>query len=243
MSKKLLILAVSALAIVLVASALSGCTTINTPGTGTGPSTSTGTGTSPTAVTGAPTLSTAGDKVVIAGSQDGTVDPELETGGYIVEILYKDEVEVDAGNYFVGATSNMFPAGPDGWHLSSDVANIQGGNPIKIKASSPYVVTLTRLPLAAQPDTTPRTYKGTGSSVVGPVSLSQGTVTIKGVSANDINVQLYDATTGIFADFDKTLYEDTSTPAEVTMDVPNDGSYLIKVKMKKYSDWEITVSQ
>ncbi len=242
MSKKLLILAVSALAIVLVASALSGCTTTNTPGTGTGASTGAGTGPSTTAVTGAPTLGTAGDKVTIAGSQDGTVDPKLETGGYIVEIRYMDEVEVDAGNYFVGATPNMFPAGPDGWHLSSDVANIQGGNLIKIKASSPYVVTLTRLPLAAQPDTTPKTYKGTGNSVVGPVSLSQGTVTMKGVSG-DIKVQLYDATTGIFADFDKWLYKDANTPAEATMDVPNDGSYLIKVTIEEHGDWEFIVSQ
>lgn len=187
-------------------------------------------------------MSTAGNTITIAGSQDGTFDPMLETGGYIVEILYKEDVEVDAGNYFVQATPNMFPARPDGWHLSISPANIEGGNPIKIKASNPYKVTLTKLPLAATPDTTPKTYKGTGSTVVGPITLNQGTVTLKGVSG-EVKAQLYDATTGIFVSFDRSLYEDTNVPAEVTEDVPQDGSYLIHVIDKKYSDWEFTVSQ
>ncbi|WP_424356784.1 hypothetical protein [Methanocella sp. MCL-LM] len=251
MSKQMLLLAVSALAIVLVVGAVSGCTTTSTPTPGTGTSTVTSTptstpastspGTPATAVTGAPTISTAGNTITIAGSQDGTVEPQLETGGYIVEILYKEEVEVDAGNYFIQATANMFPARPDGWHLSISPANIQGGNPLKIKASSPYRITLTKLPLAATPDTTPKTYKGTGSTVVGPITLNQGTVTLKGVSG-EVKAQLYDATTGIFVSFDRSLYT-TDGPAEITEDVPQDGSYLIHVIDKKYSDWEFTVSQ
>ncbi|WP_158308843.1 hypothetical protein [Methanocella arvoryzae] len=254
MNKPILLLLVSTLAIVLVVGAVSGCTMsgsteINTSTSfGTGTSTPTSTpaptaqGTTETVVTGAPTVTTTGDKVTITGSQDGTVDPKLESGGYIVEILYKDEVEVDAGNYFVQATENMFPARPDGWHLSITPADIQGGNPIKIKASNPYVVTFTKLPLAATPDTTPKTYKGTGSSVVGPITLNQGTVTLKGVSGK-VKAQLYDATTGIFVTFDRSLYEDMDTPAEVTEDVLQDGSYLIQVIDDKYSDWEFTVSQ
>lgn len=250
MSKKLLLLEVSALVIVLVVGAVSGCTMSGT--TEINSSTSIGTGTSTpksTPVsgeasnsTGAPTMSTAGNTITIAGSQDGTVDPKLETGGYIVEILYKEEVEVDAGNYFVQATPSMFPVRPDGWHISISPANIQGGNPIKIKASSPYEITLTKLPLAATQDTTPKTYKGTGSTVVGPITLNQGTVTLKGVSG-EVKVQLYDATTGIFVSFDRSIYEGTGSPAEITEDIPQDGSYLIHVIDKKYSDWEFTVSQ
>lgn len=227
----------------------------STPGTGTGTSTGTSTPTSTTssgltstgagttnAVTGPPKVTQTGGKITIAGSQDGTIDSKLETGGYIVEILYKEEVEVDAGNYFIQATTSMFPARPDGWHLSNSPANIQGGNQIKIKASSPYVITLTKLPVSSKPDATPKTYKGMGSTIVGPVSLNQGTVTLKGVSG-EVKAQLYDATTGIFVGFDHSLYKGTNSSAEVTEDVPQDGSYLIHVIDKKYSDWVFTVSQ
>ena len=262
-NKKLLTLAVCAIAIVVMVSAISGCSThssfetntstgisastgtaTSSPASGT---TSTGTGTTPTVVSGPPQVSQVGDKYTIAGSQDGTVDSMVATGGYIVEVLAKDtamvEMHTESGDLSIIA--ELFPVRSDGWHMYVRPEQYLNDEPIKITATGPYVITMTKLPLAATADSTPKTYKGLGNNVVGPFTLTKGTVTLKGVSGKTV-VNLYDATTGEAIGTQNDLYTGSPggiSPVDATVNVPETGSYLLQVRLSDYSNWELTVSQ
>lgn len=246
------------IAFVLVASMISGCTgtTTNTgtpepTGTATTPASATAAATTPASsgtktVTGAPTVSAAGDVVTIAGSESGTADPKLAAGGYIIEVRSKDkaDVTVETKDSTMHISPQYYPTASDGLHLFLQPIEFKGGE-LTISANGPYVIKMTKLPLAAAADPAPKTYTGKGDTVVGPISLNQGTVNLKGTTGK-ITVVLYDATSGEAVGIHRDLYKVSPGkigPGEKTEDVPATGTYLFNLEVPDNSDWEFSVSQ
>ena len=259
---KKVIAIIAMVATLILATALSGCTTPSTvtatatPTTG-GEVTAVPTaGSSPgTVATGAPKATVDGDNVKIAGSKDGNVTVNLKKGGYIIEYKYQGNSFDMKVNSFIGAM-RIVPggqyAGADGWTVFSTVQKFTNddGTEFIITATDPYEVNFKRLPLSTSADVVPKTYTGTGEMVVGPMTLKAGSASFK-ISAPDLNkagfsVKLLDATTG---DSVATItpsraeMESNILDMTVTKTIEADGNYLMDVGANGATAWTIDVSQ
>ena len=255
-------LAIIAIALVLIlATALSGCTTPSTvTATATPPAGGEVTiaptaGSSPvTGATGAPKVTVEGDNVKIAGSQGGNLTVNLKKGGYIMDYKFKGDFDMKV-NSFIGAMrivpGGQYP-GADGWTAFTTVQKFTNDDATEfiIEATEPYEVNFKRLPLSTSADVVPKTYTGTGEKVVGPLTLKAGSVSFK-ISVPDLNqagfsVKLIDATTGDSVGIitpSRAEMESNKLDMTITKTLDADGNYLMDVGANGATAWTIDVSQ
>lgn len=265
MTKRLLIV-LGVLAVVVAASALSGCTSTNTGSSSTSPTTHATTSTSPSSSStssGAKVpVTVSGNTITITGTK-GSGDKDqvsdqftLETGTYIMSVTNKGGSSL--GDTFIATIES--PTG-DVYTVLSPMGNSKGGylpvyadnimakpGPavLKVSMAGTYTVTLTK---PTSGEALPLKITGApGEQVIKAVDLKAGAVTInvKHLGYNSAEqgttmVNLVKADTGQSVRLDGAWV--TGETRDVTGDISDPGVYVLSVSFRAHTNGEATISQ
>jgi hypothetical protein len=205
----------------------------------------------PAGASGPARVSVSGDTIKVSGSEGGRARLDLKEGGYLVKYRYRGYGLKLEQQSAIGAM-NIMPggqyAGIDGWTQFSDLMRSRnaGEQEFLVTAAEPYEVEFQKLPLAAEPDALPATYRDHGLKVVGPFSLKVGNAVIM-VECPDFNragfvVELLDASNGAEQGL-MILGSGNSISESKSFKVPSAGQYLLKVSANSKAEWTVGVSQ
>lgn len=258
MTKKMFVI-LFVVSLMVVSAAMAGCTTTsNTTGTAT-----------PAASSAAPTatatpakdgVTTSDGVTTISGSSGGKFPVHMEEGNYLLKFRYKGtdsgfnvKPVSSSGMSVPLMTSGAMGATGDGWSQMSRVNHWYSTDDEtwEITAKAPYVVEIITLPMAGNPDSTPKTYTGNGWTAMGPISLKAGTATVHAKTDDTHSagfmLSLMDSSTGNSAGsiLDNlnggSLSKTVDKTAQVT--VPQDGVYFLELNTNGLTSWEVSVSQ
>lgn len=259
MNKRVL-LVLGILAVIVAASALSGCTTTNgvSPIPGTGTSTPT-TGASTSGSGDKITVTKTDDKVTITGGKGEKIKsdpfPMSKDAWYIVKIQYTG-AEMTA---FMSALVNQQAIDEDLtalgqltiWLGPETTEKIYQKGSLKSEdymiyidsADGPWTIEILKNPTG--PVTTDKTFSGTSNKVTPFFHLDQGTASftmnqrLKGQYSIPLGVDIYNADTGDY--IGNLAHNDNSATLTATEDIPTSGNYVLEIYGG--DDWDISYSQ
>lgn len=253
MIKKMTIL-IAMVAIVALATAMSGCTSTSPTVSPTATAAANGTAsqTSGSGSNVAPAASVSGSTTTIVGSRGGDVNVEMSPSGYLITVTSGDgnvEMSTSDMNILPESAASLEPSGSYVLSFAKQWFDA-GSTTFTVKASTPYTITLTKLPQGS-PVVPPQTFTGKGEKALGPITLKAGSATFS-IKSSDLKqagftVELTDGISGssagiVASNVDSGNAQNTLDTQE-TYIVPAAGDYYIAVTANSGASWEVDVSQ
>lgn len=220
---------------------------------------------SPT-VTINPTPVVTGDKITINGQGDGNYNIDLVSGYYLVNVKFSGDIRMamlgsQKSNLIMSTGQARVDASEHtGSYIIETGTAVQatfapGNNTVRITSNSttPYTIEFYKFPLSFSSVNLPRSYKGKGAAVLGPINLKAGDVTfnytIKGAENTFVSVTLAGTDGKGIGESCACNVDENGRPVEnyfgsTQYDLENAGTYYVVIEdTAPGHQWEITVTQ